>query len=315
MGRLIKIARPKAREDFFKLWRGVGELVDAINAISVKIVPANYAKARITEGVIQLDFTKPIGTGPMSGSQIDPRQINPKDVKEWRLNGAFTYAMGLLYHKPDLSYVFAGSVAFTIAFNDLPMLLLTQGGITGTIFADLKADGTYYPNGTIPSVIGPANTGVVNVSIANSTLENTSTFTNVGFDFVYLNLGCGFYGSPTDFFFHLDAGSNFTANSTSNLGSAWTSINAAGNNDLVSSFGDNLATNNTDGVNYAFHTPVLSGDGLNFSSPIIYHVPPTLPSRAVLSIPLQNESSGGGSAPWWTTSFRSHLTLTPHSYW
>jgi hypothetical protein len=271
-------------------------MVDSIKEISVRIVPADYGKVRIEEGNIQLDFRRRPGSGNMTNNQIDPPAINPFAVKQWRLNGAFTYAMGLLYHKPDLSYVFRGSVAFTIAFNNLPMLLGSQGGITGTIFADLKADGTYYPNGTTPAVIGPTNTGVANVTIVNAQLENSSTFTNIGFDFIYLNLGCGFYSS--DFFFHLDAGSNFTANSTSNFGSAWTSINAAGNNDLVSSFGDNLATNNTDGVNYAFHTPVLSGDGLNFPKPIIYHVTLIIPINKVNSIPLQNEASSGGSAPW-----------------
>jgi hypothetical protein len=58
MGNLVQIKRPKAGEDFFALWKSINELIDAINDISVTIVPADYVTkaVTITEGDIQFDF-------------------------------------------------------------------------------------------------------------------------------------------------------------------------------------------------------------------------------------------------------------------
>lgn len=67
---LIKIARPKEGDDFFKLWQSVAELVDAINDISVSIVgPQGFCFSAITEGDIQLRFDSAMALTPNAVGQ------------------------------------------------------------------------------------------------------------------------------------------------------------------------------------------------------------------------------------------------------
>ena len=56
MDKLIQIKKPEKDDDFFKLWRSVSELIDAINDLSVTVVPSRAGFARISEGDIQLNF-------------------------------------------------------------------------------------------------------------------------------------------------------------------------------------------------------------------------------------------------------------------
>jgi hypothetical protein len=79
---LVKIERPKQGDDVFKLWQKAAELIDAINDISVTIVPGNYGFVRIEEGDIQFDFNAAAiiaalkalkgGSNPTSGNTDNP---------------------------------------------------------------------------------------------------------------------------------------------------------------------------------------------------------------------------------------------------
>jgi hypothetical protein len=73
MGQLIKIDKPEEGGDPLKLWQTLCDIIDALNYLSVTIVPGELASVRIQEGDIQISFNPPPPSSPTgsdsSGSQ------------------------------------------------------------------------------------------------------------------------------------------------------------------------------------------------------------------------------------------------------
>jgi hypothetical protein len=69
MGNLIKIDKPEAGGDPLKLWQTLNDIIDALNDVTVSIVPAELCSVRIQEGDIQLSFNPPPPSPDAGGSQ------------------------------------------------------------------------------------------------------------------------------------------------------------------------------------------------------------------------------------------------------
>jgi hypothetical protein len=72
VGKLFNIEKLEAGGDPFKNWLKLNEIIDALNDLSVTIVPGELATVRIEDGDIQLSFNAPPPdnnpTPPVSGS-------------------------------------------------------------------------------------------------------------------------------------------------------------------------------------------------------------------------------------------------------
>ena len=86
--KLINIRKPEKGENFFELWQRVNELIDAINDISITILPKDYGYVLTLPGSIQFNFNagKILATlkglnnssNPTSGNTDNPGD-NPPD--------------------------------------------------------------------------------------------------------------------------------------------------------------------------------------------------------------------------------------------
>jgi hypothetical protein len=89
MGNLIKIDKPEEGGDPFQLWQTICDIIDAVNDLSVTIVPGNLASVRIEEGDIQISFNPP-PPSPIGGSDGGSQPTSgdtPGDVTGVSLGG------------------------------------------------------------------------------------------------------------------------------------------------------------------------------------------------------------------------------------
>jgi hypothetical protein len=89
-GQLIKIDKLEAGGDPLKVWETLNQIIDAVNDISISIVPAELCSIFIQEGDIQFSFTVPAPSSPSGGSDGGSQPTSgdtPGDVTGMALGG------------------------------------------------------------------------------------------------------------------------------------------------------------------------------------------------------------------------------------
>jgi hypothetical protein len=89
-GQLVKIDKLEAGGDPLKVWETLNQIIDALNDITISIVPAELCSIRIQEGDIQFSFTVPAPSSPAGGSDGGSQPTSgdtPGDVTGMALGG------------------------------------------------------------------------------------------------------------------------------------------------------------------------------------------------------------------------------------
>lgn len=71
MGNLINVAKLEEGGDPLTVWETVNQIIDALNDITITIIPGELASAVVNEGDIQINFhPNTVPESPASSSQL-----------------------------------------------------------------------------------------------------------------------------------------------------------------------------------------------------------------------------------------------------